>query len=101
MFRCEFDLSSCDGIYLLGRWCERLPKDRTQQLVLRWEKPPTEKQEFVSNKYFQFISIDSVLEAVSVVPKPHKFDKQNTFCIDDDDRKMWVHTWGRSSLGEV
>ena len=38
IFRCEFDDSSFNGMYILGRWCERLSSvDRTQQQILRWE----------------------------------------------------------------
>ena len=100
-FRCEFDDKSFDGVYLLGRWCERLSiVDRTQQQLLKWEKPP-EKKDFVDGSFFQFISIDSVLETVTVVAKPRVGDPHDTFCIADDDRIMWVHKWGRSALGEV
>ena len=70
VFRCEFDDASFDGVYLLGRWCERLSiVDRTQQQLLKWEKPP-EKKDFVDGSFFQFISIHIVFETVNVVAKP-------------------------------
>ena len=101
VFRCEFDDKSLDGVYLLGRWCERLSiVDGTQQQILKWEKPPARK-EFVAGSFFQFISINTVLETVTVVAKPRVGDRSDTFCIADDDRLMWVHKWGRSAQGEV
>ena len=100
VFRCEFDDKSLDGVYLLGRWCERLSIDRTQQQVLKWENPPVRK-DFVAGSFFQFISINSVLETVTVVAKPRVGDRADTFCIADDDCLMWVHKWGRSAQGEV
>ena len=101
VFRCEFDDKSFDGVYLLGRWCERLSiVDRTQHQILKWEKPPA-KKDFVAGSYFQFISIHTVLETVTVVAKPRVGDRTDTFCISDDDRLMWVHKWGRSAQSEV
>jgi len=101
VFRCVFDDASFDGVYLLGRWCERLSSvDRTQQQILKWEVPP-DKMDFVDGSFFQFISIETVLETVTVVAKPRVGDRHDTFCIADDDRLMWVHKWGRSTQGEV
>jgi hypothetical protein len=102
IFRCEFDDDSFDGIYILGRWCERLGKDRTQQELLKWEEPPA-RSKFAEGRHFQFISVDTVLESVTAVAKPRPAGDggEDTFCIDDNDRRMWIHQYGRSALGEV
>jgi hypothetical protein len=101
IFHAEFIDPSLNGVFLLGRWCERLSEtDLTRQPLLKWEKPIASK-EFIPNKFLQFISIDSVVETCTVVPKPRLADiAHDTFDLNDDDRIMWLHTIGRTAKGE-
>ena len=104
IFRAEFSnpFRSANGIYLLGRWCQILNGVDTYMKcpVLQWAKPPPHL-EFIKGSYLQFISIQSVLEQCTVVPKPFINTPNDNFDLNHDDRIMWVHVRGRSALGET
>ena len=102
MFRAK--LGATSKVVFLVRWAEVLPKqewDLTGQPLLRWTRASAEKKLGDSPGLYQFIDIDSVLETVTVLPKPKIPAKVDIGCIHDADRQMWVHTIGYSALGET
>ena len=104
--RCIFraKLGATSKVVFLVRWAEVLPKrdwDSTGQPLLRWTQASAEKKLGNSPGLYQFIDIDTVLETVTVLPKPKIPASVDIGCIHDADRQMWVHTVGSSALGET
>jgi hypothetical protein len=91
------------------RWADQLAKrdwDSTEQPLLRWEEAPIAQQlPGQGTAFFQMVLADTVVETVTVLPKPYTdsatavFDDKGN--VSDDARKMWVHTVGYSSHGET
>ena len=91
------------------RWAEVLPEsewDATGDTLLKWEIAPEDKQlRGQGNAFFQIIEVGSILGTVTVIPKPGLPGCDNVYhdnCdINHEDRRMWVHEVGKSSLGET
>jgi hypothetical protein len=88
------------------RWLEVLPKekwDATGQPLLKWEEAPEGMRiPGLGDGFFQFIDSKSILEAVTLLPKPFtaalETDDGN---INHPDRQIWKHGVGQSALGET
>ena len=92
---------------VMGRWATRLPArdwDLTGAPLLKWATPPPHMLlPGMAEKYFEFISVDQILESVCVLPKPRPVNGSvygDDGDINCDDRSAWVHTNGHSALGE-
>ena len=92
---------------VMGRWARRLPIrdwDLTGVPLLEWTTPPPHMAlPGMPNKYFEFISVDQIIESACVLPKPHLVNGSiygDDGDINCDDRSAWVHTNGHSALGE-
>jgi len=91
------------------RWADQLAKrdwNSTGQPLLRWTEAPVAQQlPGQGTAFFQIIHADTVMETVTVLPKPYTDRSLAVFAdcgnIDDNERKMWVHTVGYSSHGET
>ena len=85
------------------RWASILPKrqwDATEQPLLVWERArPSQQIPGHGAASFQIIHASSVLESVTVLPKPS--GDEDDANINRDDRQMWVHTFGQSAFGET
>jgi len=77
--------------------------DATGQPLLQWEEAPEGMRiPGWEGAFFQIIDSKSILEAVTLLPKPFTAELQSDDGnINHPDRKMWLHSVGQSALGET
>jgi hypothetical protein len=51
--------------------------------------------------YLDFLSADVVLEPCTIIPKPFEDLTNDMFDINVSSRIMWVHSRGKTALGET
>ena len=95
-----------EHLYIMGRWARVLdePCDFTKATVLEWDVEDSDLclplEQFPDRPRYTFVPDDAVLEDFSVLPMPSHPVVADKGCIDDGSRRMWVHEFGKSAVGE-